>query len=136
MTGHQWVWLTASIVVQAVLVVDTSLKMSIGKTAAQCAHAAVGVFKGMHINAVPWLQAWEVSMPDWGSSQHADADDANCTTAYQGAAVQEEGEKTVVLKASSSAELEELEAKAQTLLLPTFLVPESIHCNCVLDSYR
>ena len=47
--------------VQAVLVVDTSLKMSVGKTAAQCAHAAVGVFKNMHINAVPWLQSWEVS---------------------------------------------------------------------------
>ena len=46
---------------QAVLVVDTSLKMSVGKTAAQCAHAAVGVFKNMHINAVPWLQSWEVS---------------------------------------------------------------------------
>ena len=36
--------------------------------------------------------------------------------------VQEEGEKTVVLKASSGAELEALEAKAQSLLLPTFLV--------------
>ena len=45
---------------QAVLVVDTSLKMSVGKTAAQCAHAAVGVFKHMHMNAVPWLQSWEV----------------------------------------------------------------------------
>ena len=46
---------------QAVLVVDSSLGMSIGKTAAQCAHAAVGVFKSMHINAVPWLHTWEVS---------------------------------------------------------------------------
>lgn len=41
---------------------------------------------------------------------------------YDMACLQEEGEKTVVLKASSSAELEALEAKAQSLLLPTFLV--------------
>lgn len=75
------------------LVVDTSLKMSIGKTAAQCAHAAVGLVKNMHANSVPWLHAWEM-----------------------------EGEKTVVLKANSSAELEALEAKAQSLLLPTFMV--------------
>lgn len=40
--------------------VDTSLKMSIGKTAAQCAHAAVGLVKNMHANSVPWLHAWEV----------------------------------------------------------------------------
>ena len=43
--------------------------------------------------------------------------------------MQEEGEKTVVLKASSSAELEALEAKAQSLLLPTFLV-----CPCQFNS--
>ncbi|EIE19008.1 hypothetical protein COCSUDRAFT_83598, partial [Coccomyxa subellipsoidea C-169] len=79
-----------------VLVVDASLTMSIGKTAAQCAHAAVGLVKNMHANCVPWLQAWE-----------------------------DEGEKTVVLKASSSTELDELEAKAQSLLLPTFLVEDA-----------
>ncbi|CAL8464016.1 g3551 [Coccomyxa elongata] len=81
---------------KAVLVVDTSLKMSIGKTAAQCAHAAVGLVKNMHANSVPWLHAWEM-----------------------------EGEKTVVLKANSSAELEALEAKAQSLLLPTFMVEDA-----------
>lgn len=82
------------------LVVDTSLKMSIGKTAAQCAHAAVGLVKNMHANSVPWLHAWEM-----------------------------EGEKTVVLKANSSAELEALEARAQSLLLPTFMVRYS-HDSC------
>jgi peptidyl-tRNA hydrolase len=41
-------------------VVNTSLKMSVGKTAAQCAHAAVGLLKCMHANRVPWLAAWEV----------------------------------------------------------------------------
>lgn len=47
-----------------------------------------------------------------------------------GGSVQEEGEKTVVLKASSSAELEALEAKAQSLLLPTFLVrPHQLGSN-------
>ena len=111
--------------VQAVLVVDTSLKMSIGKTAAQCAHAAVGVFKGMHINAVPWLQAWEVSAPERPRTFACRLDSKRVCMAAADmdvAAMQEEGEKTVVLKASSSAELGELETKAQALLLPTFLV--------------
>lgn len=43
---------------------------------------------------------------------------------------QEEGEKTVVLKASSSAELEALEAKAHSLLLPTFLVRTILGTTC------
>ena len=38
---------------QVALVVDASLNMSIGKTAAQCAHAAVGLVKCMHANRVP-----------------------------------------------------------------------------------
>ncbi len=40
--------------------------------------------------------------------------------------LQDEGEKTVVLKANSSSELDELEAKAQSLLLPTFLVRDPL----------
>jgi len=39
--------------------------------------------------------------------------------------VQEGGEKTIVLKANSSAELDALEEKAQNLLLPTFMVEDS-----------
>ena len=45
---------------QAVLVVNSSLKMSAGKIGAQCAHAAVGLYKQMYINGVPWLPSWEV----------------------------------------------------------------------------
>ena len=36
--------------------------MSSGKIAAQCAHAAVGLYKNMYLNSVPWLASWEVSL--------------------------------------------------------------------------
>ena len=42
---------------KAVLVVDASLNMSVGKTAAQAAHAAVGLFR--LCAGAPWLHAWE-----------------------------------------------------------------------------
>lgn len=80
---------------KAVLVVNSTLKMSSGKIAAQCAHAAVGLYKNMYLNSVPWLASWE-----------------------------EDGEKTVVLK-SEGPDLPALEAKAQSLLLPTFLVEDA-----------
>ncbi|CAK0786207.1 hypothetical protein CVIRNUC_009420 [Coccomyxa viridis] len=80
---------------KAVLVVNSALKMSAGKIGAQCAHAAVGLYKQMYINGVPWLPSWE-----------------------------EEGEKTVVLR-SESPDLQALDAKAQSLLLPTFLVEDA-----------
>ena len=51
----------STFVLQAVLVVNSALKMSSGKIAAQCAHAAVGLYKNMYINGVPWLASWEVS---------------------------------------------------------------------------
>jgi len=41
-----------------------------------------------------------------------------------GAGMQEDGEKTVVLK-SEGPDLQALEAKAQSLLLPTFLVEDA-----------
>jgi hypothetical protein len=54
---------------QAVLVVNSTLKMSSGKVAAQCAHAAVGLYKNMYLNSLPWLAAWEVNLaillPSW-----------------------------------------------------------------------
>ncbi|CAL5226907.1 g9782 [Coccomyxa viridis] len=80
---------------KAVLVVNSTLKMSSGKIAAQCAHAAVGLYKNMYINGVPWLASWE-----------------------------EDGEKTVVLK-SEGPDLQTLETKAESLLLPTFLVEDA-----------
>lgn len=46
--------------VQVVLVVAQDLHMSPGKLAAQCAHAAVGLYKLMARQRIPWLAAWEV----------------------------------------------------------------------------
>lgn len=45
---------------QVVLVVAQDLHMSPGKLAAQCAHAAVGLYKLMARQRIPWLAAWEV----------------------------------------------------------------------------
>ncbi len=45
---------------QVVLVVVRSLHMSPGKIGAQCAHAAVGLYKVIVTNRAPWLSAWEV----------------------------------------------------------------------------
>ena len=49
---------------QVVLVVVRALNMSAGKIGAQCAHAAVGLYKILVANRVPWLSAWEVSIQD------------------------------------------------------------------------
>lgn len=46
---------------QVVLVVVRALEMSAGKACAQCAHAAVGLYKVMMAKRVPWLSAWEVN---------------------------------------------------------------------------
>ncbi|DBA75181.1 TPA: ubiquitin-specific protease ubp14, variant 4 [Trebouxia sp. C0004] len=45
---------------QVVLIVVRSLHMSPGKIGAQCAHAAVGLYKVIVTNRAPWLSAWEV----------------------------------------------------------------------------
>lgn len=47
---------------QVVLIVVRALNMSAGKIGAQCAHAAVGLYKILVANRVPWLSAWEVSI--------------------------------------------------------------------------
>ena len=57
-----WPCIEGLLSVQAVLVVNSALKMSAGKIGAQCAHAAVGLYKQMYINGVPWLPSWEVSI--------------------------------------------------------------------------
>lgn len=78
---------------KVVLVVAARLGMSTGKTGAQCAHAAVGLYKALLAARVPWLEAWE-----------------------------EQGEKTVVLQADSCEQLHELCAQAADLGLQTHMV--------------
>lgn len=46
---------------QAVLVVANNLLMSSGKIGSQCAHAALGLYKIIMANRVPWYPAFEVS---------------------------------------------------------------------------
>ena len=45
---------------QVVLVVARELGMSAGKVGAQCAHAAVGLYKQLLERRAPWLRPWEV----------------------------------------------------------------------------
>ena len=45
---------------QVVLVVARALGMSPGKVGAQCAHAAVGLYRQLAVCRAPWLRAWEV----------------------------------------------------------------------------
>lgn len=40
--------------------VARELGMSPGKVGAQCAHAAVGLFRQLAARRAPWLRAWEV----------------------------------------------------------------------------
>ena len=79
---------------KAVLVVRGELGMSAGKVGAQCAHAAVGLYKRCLATGVPWLLAWEA-----------------------------QGEKTVVLRAQSEREMETLERQAERLGLPSARAP-------------
>ncbi len=76
-----------------VIVVRTDIKMSVGKTAAQVAHAAVSAAEEARARRPEWHRAWL-----------------------------EEGQKKVVLRAGSLEELRELEEKARKMGLPTALV--------------
>ena len=40
--------------------VARALGMSAGKVGAQCAHAAVGLYRQLAVCRAPWLRAWEV----------------------------------------------------------------------------
>jgi peptidyl-tRNA hydrolase len=72
-----------------VLCVVGELRMSVGKVAAQAAHAAVGLLRVMQDSRTPWLHAWEGA-----------------------------GEKTVVLDVPTAEAAEALAAKATQLGLP------------------
>jgi peptidyl-tRNA hydrolase len=74
---------------QVVLCVVGELRMSVGKVAAQAAHAAVGLLRVMQDSRTPWLHAWEGA-----------------------------GEKTVVLDVPTAEAAEALAAKATQLGLP------------------
>lgn len=50
-------------ILQVVLIVAQDLGMSPGKVGAQCAHAAVGLYKLTVALKAPWLGAWEVGTP-------------------------------------------------------------------------
>lgn len=78
---------------KVVLLVLASLGMSAGKIGAQCAHAAVGMYKQLVQQRVPWLRCWE-----------------------------DGGEKTVVLAVSSLSEMEKLWLGAQASGLLTHQV--------------
>ena len=90
--------------------------MSVGKIAAQAAHAAVGLLRVMQDGRVPWLHAWERA-----------------------------GEKTVVLNVATGEEASALAAKATQLGLPgafclgAAVTPSAHACvavHAVLDAGR
>ena len=56
---------------QVVLIVAQDLGMSPGKIGAQCAHAAVGLYKLTVAQKAPWLAAWEVGTPLYRALCHA-----------------------------------------------------------------
>jgi len=78
-----------------VIVVRTDIEMSVGKTAAQVAHAAVSAAEEAREEKPEWLREWL-----------------------------KEGQKKVVLQAASLDELLRLEEKARELGLPTALITD------------
>lgn len=85
-----------SVECKAVLVVAANLLMTSGKIGSQCAHAAVGLYKVMMANRVPWYPAFEA-----------------------------QGEKIVVLTTAEGVDLATLADKASQLLLPSYLVSDA-----------
>jgi len=81
---------------KVVLVVRRDLNMSVGKIAAQCAHAAVGIYKRLAQSSVANLQKWEKN-----------------------------GQKKVVVGVDSEQELMKLESQAVERNLPTSKVRDA-----------
>eukprot|EP01122_Echinamoeba_exundans_P004594 TRINITY_DN14683_c0_g1_i1.p1 TRINITY_DN14683_c0_g1~~TRINITY_DN14683_c0_g1_i1.p1 ORF type:complete len:230 (+),score=41.60 TRINITY_DN14683_c0_g1_i1:24-692(+) len=79
-----------------VLCVRQDLNMSIGKVGAQCAHAALGLYRRLQQANPKMLQEWERS-----------------------------GEKKVVVSINSAQELDDLERKAMMLSVPTHVVRDA-----------
>ena len=82
-----------------VFVVNSSLNMGLGKTAAQVAHATLGVYQVLLQNEMKygeWLLKWE-----------------------------EYGETKIVLRGQSTQQLVELEKKAMDVELPCYLVQDA-----------
>ena len=120
---------------QVVLVVARALGMSAGKVGAQCAHAAVGLYRQLVVRRAPWLRAWEVSRVS--SDQMRDR--SSCTSERHWrteqveemllmpwwTCTQESGEKTVVLGAEGSDQLVELEQRADMASLQSYAVHDA-----------
>jgi peptidyl-tRNA hydrolase, PTH2 family len=79
-----------------ILVVRTDLGMKRGKSAAQCCHAALGVYGRARIEHPDWTHSWET----WASAK-------------------------VTLKANSEEELRELQHAAQQLGISSYLVQDA-----------
>ncbi|XP_066944652.1 probable peptidyl-tRNA hydrolase 2 [Macrobrachium rosenbergii] len=82
-----------------VFVVNTELNMGVGKVASQVGHAALGLYRLLMEDK----DKFEASLEEW----------------------EEFGEKKITLKAKNSKELIELQKKAETLHLPTYLVQDA-----------
>ncbi|XP_064083575.1 probable peptidyl-tRNA hydrolase 2 isoform X2 [Macrobrachium nipponense] len=82
-----------------VFVVNTELNMGVGKVASQVGHAALGLYRLLMEDK----DKYEASLEEW----------------------EEFGERKITLKAKHSKELTELQKKAETLHLPTYLVQDA-----------
>eukprot|EP00899_Mesostigma_viride_P027949 jgi/Mesvir1/8339/Mv12600-RA.1 len=96
MSWHSFrVLYTVRVIPNQILVVRQDLKMGKGKIAAQCCHAAVGVFEKMQ-QRPQLLRRWQ-----------------QC------------GQAKVVVKCDTEAELLQLHEEARSLLLPTYVVQDA-----------
>jgi peptidyl-tRNA hydrolase, PTH2 family len=121
--------------IQVVLVVARALGMSAGKVGAQCAHAAVGLYRQLAVRRAPWLRAWEVrscfflqirdssSCKLKGHCCKEQVEEALLIPVYT--CTQESGEKTVVLGAEGSDQLLELEQRADAASLQSYAVHDA-----------
>ena len=116
--------------------VARDLGMSPGKVGAQCAHAAVGLYRQLAVRRAPWLRAWEVMAlhPCCGKiasfyaaerDVHAKGKRGYAAEAHWLTCLQESGEKTIVLGVDSSAEVLELAHAADAASLQSYAVHDA-----------